>query len=114
MQTSSCLHQANIFSLLKTLTHWLKVGCKNKPVGKILELILDPTMNQFKFENIRVINDFYERYKLHRRQMNLVEFKSNWEFYLTDNREILYVNKSQNIIMFEEIEWQNDIYQKIR
>ena len=76
-------------------------------------MILDPTMNQFKFENIRVINDFYERYKLHRRQMNLVEFKSNWEFYLTDNREILYVNKSQNIIMFEEIEWQNDIYQKL-
>ena len=89
------------------------VGCKNKTVGKILELIFDPDTIQFEFIEIKKINKFDEIYKLSSNQVNSKEFNTWCKLYLTDNREILYVNKSQNIIMFEEIEWQNEIYQKL-
>ena len=83
-----------------------------KPVGKILELVQDSTNKRFEFKLRRTIKDFYKRFKMTCDEINSNYFSSIYEFYVTDDMEILYVNKTHNKLMYEGVELQSEIYRK--
>ena len=87
---------------------------KNKrPIGKVLELNINPKTRKFEFTLIRKIDNFYENYGLLSEQVNSGDFNLRNELHLTDNKEILYINKSKEILIFEDIECQDEVYQKL-
>ena len=59
--------------------------------------------HEFKFETKRTIEDFKERYNKTGSEVNQYNYYFSFEFYLTDNKELLYVNKTGNKVMYEEI-----------
>ena len=83
-----------------------------KPVGKILELVQNSTTKRFEFKLRRTIKDFYKRYKMTSDEINSNYFSTIYEFYVTDDMEILYVNKTHNKLMYERVELQFEIYRK--
>ena len=64
-----------------------------KTIGRIIELVQDPKTKEFKFEEKRTINDFYERYARRANKFNGYDvFYYQSDFYLTDSMEVLYFN----------------------
>ena len=85
-----------------------------KTTGKIVELIQDITTKEFKLAERRVIEDFYERYNKRGSSINsYYDYYSVYDFFLTDKMEILFINKTDKILMYEEIKCQNEVEKKL-
>ena len=85
---------------------------ETKTVGKIIELIYNKE-DKFQFETKRTIEDFTERYNKSSSEINQDDDDLPFEFYITDNMELLYVDKTDNIVMYEEKHIEKDLEKKL-
>ena len=85
---------------------------ETKTVGKIIELIYNKE-DEFQFETKRTIEDFTERYNKSSSEINQDDDDLPFEFYITDNMELLYVDKTDNIVMYEEKHIEKDLDKKL-
>lgn len=84
-------------------------------VGRIVELMMDRDTNEFSIEHRVTISDFFQRYSRDHHSFNSIYFYDfkNSSFFLTDNMELLYVNPTDNIVMYDDIKCQNEVENKL-
>ena len=97
-------------------------------IGKIVELMVDCVSKQFKHVLRREILDFEERYKFTAYDFNKYFYSygyhnsnnqnninaNNFEFFITDKMEIICINKTDKILMYEEIHFEQNMKEKLR
>ena len=79
----------------------------------IAEIKHDPVSEEFVLETRRTVEDFKERYNRTASETNMYDYSSCYNYFLTDNMEILFVDTSDNKLMYEEIPIAKDIEKKL-
>ena len=81
-------------------------------VGKVVELMMDSDTQKFSLEVRCSIEDFKERYGTDYIAFNTYSYYSQTEYFLTDNKEMIVVDKSKNYVMFEDIKVEEELKDK--
>ena len=78
----------------------------------VRELVFDNATSTFSLEKRKEILDIKTIYDKVTNSINSYNYYSSFEFYLTDSMDLLYINKTDKIVMYNEIHWEDLIKDK--
>ena len=83
-------------------------------VGKIVELMMDKKTRNFTLELRETIEDFVARYNRTASSHNTYDYYSygSLKFFLTDKMELLFINTSDKVLMYDDIKCQDEVDKK--
>jgi len=85
---------------------------KAPAIMKIKEIMMDKTSKKFTLEDRRQITDCLQRYDKSASEINQYTYYGGITLFLTDKMEVFALDKSTNLLMYEEVKCYNEVEKK--